>query len=180
MASGLINHQRSIARVGERHGRIVVSKWLYSNKHRRSVFECVCDCGVVCVKSSIGLTDQASCGCWGRERQAEGKLRHGHSRRSGASGLYHSWQAMMSRCTNPNNQDFKWYGGKGITVWVEWTEFEGFNRDMGATWFVGATIDRIDSDGNYNASNCRWIPRADNARRSANARHTRNAEARNG
>jgi hypothetical protein len=68
---------------------------------------------------------------------------------------YRSWKEMWRRCTNPNSENFRWYGGKGVTVCEEWGSFEQFFADMGERP-PERTLDRIDSDGNYELSNCRW------------------------
>ena len=62
---------------------------------------------------------------------------------------------MHSRCNNPNNAGFKDYGGRGIKVCDSWYEFNNFLWDMGERP-VGKTLDRIDVNGNYEKSNCKW------------------------
>lgn len=76
---------------------------------------------------------------------------------------YASWAAMIQRCTNPNRQNFAYYGGRGIWVCERWRRFENFVADMGERT-DGLTLDRIDVDGGYEPSNCRWTTRAEQAR----------------
>lgn len=72
---------------------------------------------------------------------------------------YRSWEAMLGRCRNPNNAAFHNYGGRGITVCDEWTNFAAFLQDMG-TCPRGLVLDRIDNNGAYCKENCRWTSRA--------------------
>lgn len=72
--------------------------------------------------------------------------------------LYVVWRKMRERCLSKNCKDFKNYGGRGITICKEWDSFEQFVKDMGERP-VGHTLDRINNDGNYESSNCRWTDR---------------------
>lgn len=85
-----------------------------------------------------------------------------------------AWRGMRQRCTNPNLADYANYGGRGITVCDEWADFEVFLADMGAP-FDGATLGRIDNDGNYNKSNCRWETREQQTNNRRNSRYIEHA-----
>lgn len=76
---------------------------------------------------------------------------------------YNSWQAMIQRCTDPNRDNFKHYGGRGIKVCGRWlASFENFFADMGERP-DGMTLDREDTDGHYEPGNCHWIPKKQQA-----------------
>jgi AraC-like DNA-binding protein len=68
---------------------------------------------------------------------------------------YHSWEAMIQRCTNEDHHSFEDYGGRGITICVGWFSFRRFFKDMGVRP-EGKTLDRLNGDGNYTPKNCRW------------------------
>lgn len=71
---------------------------------------------------------------------------------------YRSWQAMKARCYDKNNQRYKNYGGRGITVCDRWiNSFENFVEDMGEKPSKKHTLDRKEIDGNYTPENCRWL-----------------------
>lgn len=76
------------------------------------------------------------------------------------------WDAMIQRCTNPKNNNYKRYGGRGIKVCDEWRDYQNFYRDMGEPP-EGKEIDRIDNNGNYEKINCRWVSRKENVRNSS-------------
>lgn len=94
-----------------------------------------------------------SCGCQ-QYRPREGSVKHGlHSNR-----FYNTWKHMLHRCSNPNNKDYKDYGGRGITVCEEWLDVTNFVAWCDLThpkleWY---SLDRINVDGNYEPNNCRW------------------------
>jgi hypothetical protein len=77
---------------------------------------------------------------------------------------YSIWTSMKSRCNNPNDKDYAYYGGKGVKVCQKWQDsFEDFMKDMGPRP-KGFTIERLNNDGNYEPRNCKWVSRADQSR----------------
>ena len=83
--------------------------------------------------------------------------KHGQCPARGKSLTYVSWIEMRRRCTNPKRENFKHYGGRGITVCRRWMEsFEAFFQDMGRRPGRGYSLDRENVNGNYEPGNCRW------------------------
>jgi hypothetical protein len=97
-----------------------------------------------------------------------GGRRHGETMFVGgmriATPEYRTWQALKNRCTNPRGQDWRHYGGRGITIDPRWNKFENFLADMGRRPTERHTLDRTDNDGPYTKSNCQWSTRTTQAR----------------
>lgn len=96
-------------------------------------------------------------------------------RTHGMSGtkIYRVWCAMLARCRNPNDPDFKDYGARGITVCAEWLSFDRFFADMGEAP-KGMTLDRRENDLGYSAANCRWATRSEQRANQRRRRDTAN------
>ena len=79
---------------------------------------------------------------------------------SAKTRLYRIWHGMIDRCFNPNKREYMYYGGRGITVCSEWMEFEPFYKWAIANGYTDIlTLDRMETNGNYEPSNCRWATR---------------------
>lgn len=116
-----------------------------------------CPCG----KEFIDRADHVisgrtiSCPTCGRQRQARAITKHGDYK----NPLYAVWVSMKQRCFNPNAQEYKNYGGRGITVtseWLKWQTFKAWAESNG--YEKGLSIERVNVNGNYEPSNCKWIP----------------------
>jgi hypothetical protein len=133
-------------------------------------WECLCDCGRMFQSpSSVLRRGIKSCGCETNKRLRLLRTKHGLTN----TRIYHCYRAMRSRCLSSRDAAFKNYGGRGITVCERWLgSVEAFRKDMGDPP-DGMSLDRIDVNGNYEPSNCRWATASEQAE---NQRRTRKIE----
>lgn len=145
---------------GQRFGRWTVIRRDGSNKFNKAMWWCKCDCGneVSVLGKSLRVGDSTSCGCQRKEKfrpspNNQNGLKHGMH----GSPEYITWIHMKARCSNPKDKRYKHYGGRGIKVCDRWVDsFESFFSDMGKRPTSQHSIDRINVNGDYEPSNCRW------------------------
>jgi hypothetical protein len=161
--------------VGERFGRLIVLSSSGKDKFGNYKWLCKCDCGNEIITKGIYLKkgETRSCGCLAKELQKQRHTTHNRCKEH----LYKIWASMKSRCYNPHNKRYLNYGGRGITVCEEWKkDYMSFRKwayangyDENAD-FMKCTLDRTDTNGNYEPSNCRWVTMKEQANNKTNNR----------
>lgn len=134
-------------------------------------WECRCDCGVTkAIRAyDIKIGRIVSCGCARRERMSKGRIKNNIIlKEKPPSKLYYIWKKTLDKCSNPNNQVYKNFGGKGIRVCDRWLNFDNFLEDMGEP-DVGMYLDRIDCNKDYSPENCKWSDNKEYIRNGKNA-----------
>jgi hypothetical protein len=154
--------------IGEKYNKLLVVEEVEQKGNNR-MFKCLCDCGntTIVAMNNMRSGKIVSCGCNKREktilRSTTHNQRHTH--------LYEVWKSMKQRCYNPKLKAYKNWGARGIEVCEEWrNNFQAFydwSYDNGYTIDnhkkgekIKLTIDRINVNGNYEPTNCRWVERS--------------------
>lgn len=145
---------------GQRFGMLVVFN-REESINKRTMWLCRCDCGNEVVVESYNLRSghTQSCGCYQKKATSTANTKHGHTR----TRLYRIWNCMKNRCYRKVYHAYKHYGGRGITICDEWkNNFQAFyDWAMANGYRDDLSIDRIDSNKNYNPFNCRWTTMAE-------------------
>jgi len=161
---------------GKRFGRLTVIAYIGDKR-----WLCECECGgnrssVLTQHLKSGHTK--SCGCLNTEnRKLTKNVKHGFWSTNYSKGkmkFYKMWQSLKARCDNPNIKDYKNYGGRGITYDPRWKDFEEFKKDMYFEYLYSVkqlkikspSIERIDTNGNYNKENCTFVDFSDQMKNS--------------
>lgn len=160
---------------GKRIGRLSVLERVddFRSPNGKAIiaYRCKCDCGneKILRKCHLAYGKTLSCGCLQREKLGNMRRIHGLSHKE---RLYSLWLNMKDRCSNPNNNHYKSYGGRGISVCEEWKNDyiafrkwcinNGYKEEIRKSGRNNLTIDRIDVNGNYNPDNCRFLTNKEN------------------
>jgi hypothetical protein len=149
-----------VVQLGERYGRLTVVCLDHTGPKGVRYYECICECGTTAVVrgSSLNRGRVQSCGCLQRQLSVAASTRHGMR----GTPTYSSWQAMIRRRTDRNNDRWARYGGANPPVRVcdRWLRFENFLDDMGERP-EGMTLGRFGDIGNYERGNCAWMTEAE-------------------
>ena len=171
--------------IGKRFGRLTVIEMAGVKRHHAQ-WLCQCDCGLTTLSYAYQLNNgsKQSCGCLRTEEASKhippakkGKdnptYKHG-GKTGGVERLYTTWWNMLKRCETASANRYEFYGGRGIEVCEEWHEYENFRKwayengyydqDKDLPRGQKLSIDRIDPNGNYEPSNCRWVTLSENVK----------------
>ncbi len=158
--------------IGDKYNLLTVVS-VTKDKRGRTAYECRCECGNITVAGHWQLIKgrKKSCGCLKHKRHDSYNIKHGLKNHP----LYNIWRGIKKRCLCKTDAHYKWYGSKGISICEDWkNDFLSFyNWAISNGYSKGLSIDRIDTYGNYEPSNCRWTTtKIQNNNKTTNSRYT--------
>lgn len=145
---------------GKRFSRLLVLK-RGPDRGKRPAWRVRCDCGAMSLVNGDNLRsgNTQSCGCLRSERSSAANGTHFESRPQ--TPEYRAWTHMRSRCYDSTSKNYRYYGGRGISVCKRWGKsYLSFLADVGRRPSSNHSLDRINNDGNYEPKNCRWATRS--------------------
>lgn len=152
---------------GQKFNRLTAIKYTGLNKNRLSTWLFRCDCGIekIIVTQNVKSGIVKSCGCYQKEYNSKRFITHGQTN----TKEYHTYYKIKDRCYNKKCNEYRLYGERGITVCDRWLEsFENFFEDMGLAPTPNHSIDRINVNGIYEPSNCKWATQQEQNRNKRN------------
>lgn len=158
--------------IGKQFGKLTVIDTYGKNRQSRKRWLCRCECGneLPVLDYNLKNGNSQSCGCVSKDKLGNRRRTHGMSN----TKIYRIWRGMRNRCNNVNVPEYQYYGGRGISICEEWSDFSAFYEWAKANGYTeGLSIDRIDNDGDYCPENCTWVTRVENTRKMDVDRHTK-------
>ena len=144
---------KSIDITNKKYGKLKAVRYDHTRARRQQYWLFECECGNEEIRRKSHVTSGSSKCCKNCNKKHAGDRVRTHNMTN--TKEFSSWQSMLTRVLNKNSDKFFHYGGRGIKVCKRWLRFENFYKDMGKRP-NNKTLDRIDVNGNYKKSNCRW------------------------